>query len=105
MSSGEVFLKRVRDALATDTRPGGASARIEPRGRIGYQGAGCDPVACFLERFSSAGGKAHRVTGGDGARAIALDLIRQFAPKRVVLGEAKVIEDLNLTSELTGLSV
>ena len=105
MSAREIFLKRVRNALGLQGRPGAVAVEVGPRGRTGYQGAGSDPVACFLERFASAGGKASPVTGSEAAQDKIVELVRQFAPQRIVLGAARIIEELDLPARLSGLEM
>jgi L-lactate utilization protein LutC len=95
----QLFLERVRQALRMGARPG-ASQEIEPRGNIGYQGAGPDPAARFCQQFTAAGGQAHPVAN----RAIAIDkvleLVQAFDAQRILLGSGTFIDALGLRERL-----
>src|SRR4029077_13806113 len=43
--------------------------------------------------------------GRDAAREKIIELVRQFAPKRIVLGQAQILDELELTSRLAGLEL
>jgi L-lactate dehydrogenase complex protein LldG len=98
-SSRDEFLHRVREAVKAGNRPG-AAGRIEPRGRTGYQGAGADSVQRFQEQFRGVGGIFHLVANGDSCVQKVMELIQSKAVHRVLLGEGKLIRELNLLSHL-----
>lgn len=93
------FLQRVREAVAAGNRAGAASP-LEPRGDVGYQGAGPDPVARFRDELAAAGGKAHVVPDRPAAVAKVLELVEAKAARRVLLGRGAVIDALNLDDVL-----
>jgi L-lactate utilization protein LutC len=95
----ERFLGRVRQALAADDRPGQAKGS-PPRGAIGYQGAGPDPVGRFCEELTTAGGHAHRVRDRADAVAAVCDIVKQTNSKRILLGQGSFIDSLDLESAL-----
>ena len=95
----ERFLGRVREALAARGQPGQAKA-IPPRGAIGYQGAGPDPVERFCEELTAAGGRPHRANDRAAAVAIICEIVKQTSSKRILLGQGNFIDSLDLASAL-----
>jgi L-lactate utilization protein LutC len=105
MSEGrDAFLSRVRQAVQAGNQAGSA-APLKERGRLGYQGAGADPVARFRQEFEAAGGKLHIVADEAAAAAVVLDLVRGAAARRVLLGVDPVLDGLNLGGPLAALGV
>jgi L-lactate utilization protein LutC len=100
----ETFLARVRAAVAEGNRAGAAPVP-GPRGPVGYQGAGPDPVATFARAFTAAGGQAHLVPDPAAARAIVLELVRSHAARRVLLGRGPVLDALGLAEALRAAGV
>jgi L-lactate utilization protein LutC len=98
------FLQRVREAVAAGNRAGAASS-LEPRGDIGYQGAGPDPVARFRDELAAAGGKAHVVPDRAAAVAKVLELVQTKAARRVLLGQGAMLDALNLGDVLRSRGV
>ncbi len=98
-TSRDSMLKRVREAVTAGNRAGGNPALPE-RGKIGYQGAGDDPVAHFQEEFVRAGGTFHRVADRDEAARVVLDLVRASSLRRVLLGRGPVLDALRLAGPL-----
>jgi L-lactate dehydrogenase complex protein LldG len=104
MNSRELFLNRVRAALRTYDRPG-ARVDIGPRGHIGYQGGGTDPVAGFLGQFASAGGNAFLVENKQSAHNKTIEIIQQLGPQRILIGQAQILEALGLYTSLSALGL
>lgn len=102
--SREAFLQRVRQALAAGHRPGHAPS-LQPRGRVGYQGTGPDPVARFAETFAAAGGFLHRFVGPDPALAFILELVQSKSAQRALVGTGPVIDQLPLPERLAAIGV
>ncbi len=98
-SARDLFLQRVRQAAAAGNRPG-AAADVPPRGQLGYQGAGPDPVARFCQELTAAGGHAHPVPGRDEALTKLLDLLRGQPIRRVLLGRGRFLDALPLAERL-----
>jgi L-lactate dehydrogenase complex protein LldG len=104
MSNGrEAFLRKVREAVAEGNRAG--IPPLEPRGSVGYQGAGPDPVANFAQQLTAAGGRPHVVPDRPAAVAAVLDLVRACAARRVLLGRGAFLDSLGLAEELRGADV
>src|SRR5262245_26679268 len=101
-TSRDAFLRRVRQALNAGNRAGMAP-EIQPRGRIGYQGAGADPVARFREEFCAAGGQPHLVPDAQAVVGKVLELVQAQAPRRVLLGRGPFLDTLNLAERLRPL--
>jgi L-lactate dehydrogenase complex protein LldG len=104
MSERDRFLDRVRRAVAEGNRAG-AAAPPEPRGGVGYQGAGPDPVARFAAGLAAAGGVCHLVADDTAAAAAVLELVRQRQTRRVLLGGGAVPDRLDLAGPLAALGV
>jgi L-lactate utilization protein LutC len=100
----ENFLQRVRQAVASGNRPG-ATLPLEPRGQIGYQGGGPDPVARFREEFLAAGGTFHVVADSEAAALKVQELIRARSARRILLGRGEFLDPLGLAERLPALGV
>src|SRR5262249_32902986 len=99
MKGRDAFLQRVRQAVTEGNRSGSA-AGLPPRGDIGYQGAGPDPVARFQAELASAGGQAHLVPNGEAAADRVLQLVQRMTARRVLLGRGSFIDPLHLPERL-----
>jgi L-lactate utilization protein LutC len=97
----EAFLERVRKAVAEGNRAGEAQA-VLPRCTAGYQGAGDDPVACFVSACQAAGAQAHVVSSTEEAVHKVQELVQSTGGRRVVLGRGEVINRLDLEQALRG---
>jgi L-lactate dehydrogenase complex protein LldG len=96
---GVRFLQRVRDAVAEGNRAGGAPP-LDPRGAVGYQGAGTDPVARFRDEFTGAGGFVHVVVDAVAAGEAVVNLLQSRSVRRVLFGTGAVLDSLNLAEKL-----
>jgi len=95
----QLFLERVRKALADDTRPGQGRG-IPPRGQVGYQGAGPDLVQRFCDELTAAGAKAYRVPDAPSAVGLIGKLVQQAGAQSVLLGRGTAVDSLNLPDAL-----
>jgi L-lactate utilization protein LutC len=100
----DCFLQRVREAVAAGNRAGAAPA-VEPRGDVGYQGAGPDPVVRFRDELAAAGGQAHVVPDRAAAVAKVCELVGAKSARRVLLSDGAVIDPLNLGDVLRSRGV
>jgi L-lactate dehydrogenase complex protein LldG len=105
-TSREAFLQRVRQAAAEGNRAG-ATPSLEPRGTVGYQGAGPDPVARFAEQLAAAGGFPYVVPDGATAIRTVMDLVQRRPAAQILLGEGAALDALDLRRHLleAGLQV
>jgi L-lactate dehydrogenase complex protein LldG len=103
-SPRDAFLDNVRRAVAEGNRAGARPA-LTPRGSVGYQGAGPDPVARFRAELTAAGGHAHVVPDGAGAVKVVLELVRARGAVRVLLGEGAFVDTLPLAQALASAGV
>ncbi|OAI53593.1 hypothetical protein AYO44_04165 [Planctomycetaceae bacterium SCGC AG-212-F19] len=103
-SARDDFLRRVQQALQEGNRPG-AAADIPPRGAVGYQGGGPDPLAHFCQELTAAGGQAHPVRDQDQAVAKVLELVRESGARTALLGRGAFVDGLGLEAHLTGQGV
>jgi L-lactate utilization protein LutC len=94
-SARDAFLQRVHQALQEGNRAG-TPADIPPRGNIGYQGAGTDPVARFRDELTAAGGQPYLVGDREAAVAQVMALVRDRSARRALLGRGAFIDGLNL---------
>jgi L-lactate utilization protein LutC len=104
MTARDEFLRQVRQAVAEGNRAGGA-APLEPRGAVGYQGAGPDAVARFRDEFAAAGGQTCVVPDRRAAAAAVLALLQQRGARRVLLGRGRCVDTLGLEEALQDLGV
>jgi L-lactate dehydrogenase complex protein LldG len=103
-SARDAFLQRVRHAVAEGNRAGHAPA-LPARGGLGYQGAGPDPVARFVQELTAAGGVAHLVPDRAAAAAKVAELVRARGARRVLLGRGRVLDSLPLADVLARAGV
>jgi L-lactate utilization protein LutC len=100
----EAFLQRVRLAVATGNRAGTAP-RLEPRGGVGYQGAGADPVAHFREELTAVGGSVHLVPNVVAAADAVVEIVQAKGARRVIIGPGTHVDPLGLPDRLRGLGL
>jgi L-lactate dehydrogenase complex protein LldG len=98
-SNREAFLARVRQAVREGNHAG-VQPPLPERGRLGYQGAGDDPVSGFCTAFEAAGGKTHIVPDDATARLKLFDLLTSLGASKVLLGGGPVIDRLGLAEQL-----
>src|SRR5205823_1220114 len=98
------FLQRVRAAVQVGNRPGSGAA-VEPRGTVGYQGAGPDSVARFRDELTAAGGQLHTVADIVAAAAKAAELVKAKSARRVLLGRGPVIDRLAISGALQAAGI
>jgi L-lactate utilization protein LutC len=104
MTTGrEAFLQRVRQAVQAGNRPGGGA--LEPRGTVGYQGAGPDPGARFAAECRAAGGQVHLVPDHSTAAAKILEIVRAISARKALLGRGRCVDALNLGERLCSAAV
>jgi L-lactate utilization protein LutC len=97
----ERMLQQVRRAVTEGNRAGHVPP-LEPRGAVGYQGAGPDPVARFRDELTAAGGQAHIVPDRQAAVANVLSLVQAHHARRVLVGRGAFLDTLNLVEALRG---
>jgi L-lactate dehydrogenase complex protein LldG len=97
----EAFLQRVRQAVAAGNRAG-ARAEAPPRGNVGYQGGGSNPVERFANELAAAGGRLYLVADRAGALGQLLNLVREHGARRVLVGGGPVLGRLDMGGALQG---
>ncbi len=97
----EAFLRRVREAVNEGNRAAPIPS-LPQRGKVGYQGAGADPVERFCKELAAAGGVSHLVTDRDGAWRVVNDILRRHAARRILLGSGGLLDRLDLATKLRG---
>jgi L-lactate utilization protein LutC len=100
----DAFLQRVREAVAAGNRPGEATAPPE-RGRVGYQGAGPDPVGRFRDELTAAGGQLHLVPDSESAVRAVQTIARDRVARRVLLGRGAFLDTLGLAGRLRAVGL
>ncbi len=101
--SRELFLQRVRQAVAAGNRAG-VPAALEPRGSVEYRGAGPDAVSRFCDELAKAGGQAYLVPDRDAAAMRVLELVKARSARRILIGGGKLLDQLNLRASLQELA-
>jgi L-lactate utilization protein LutC len=100
----DAFLDRVRQAVQAGNRAG-VAATLPLRDRIGYQGAGPDPAHRFADELRAAGGRPYVVLDAAAAVTTILDLVKAHTPGRVLLGQGRFLDSLNLAHHLHTLGI
>jgi L-lactate dehydrogenase complex protein LldG len=100
----DAFFAHVRQAVRVGNRAG-KGAGIPDRDGIGYQGGGADPVACFREEFTKAGGFFHLVLDPDSAARKVLEIVQQKSARRVLVGFCPLLDRLSLPSLLNEAAI
>jgi L-lactate dehydrogenase complex protein LldG len=103
-TSKDTFLERVRKALSERSH-GAGRVPLPDRGTIGYQGAGNDPLQCFGDQLTVAGGRFHRVPDRESAARQVLALVHEKGARRVLLGRGPLIDALGLPDRLGALGL
>jgi L-lactate dehydrogenase complex protein LldG len=98
------FRDRVHRAVLAGNQAGGALPH-PTRGRVGYQGAGPDPVQRFCDELTAAGGLPHVVADPAGAAACVIELVRRHQGRRVFIGQGAFIDRLGLEQRLGSLGL
>jgi L-lactate dehydrogenase complex protein LldG len=97
--SREAFIDRVRSAAAA-----GRAYRVHAPGdlpaRVGYHGAGDDPVARLAAEVTAAGGQAHVVEDVGAARAKLAELLGSLAPRSALCWQHPLLDRLDLSGLL-----
>lgn len=98
--SRETFLARVRQAAAA-----GRAHRVHLRDdlpeRVGYCGAGADPVARLIDEVNAVGGQAHPAADLNEAREALAGLLAQYAPKSALCWQHLLLDRLGLNEVLS----
>ncbi|MCS7047212.1 MAG: lactate utilization protein C [Gemmataceae bacterium] len=99
MTTRESFLQRVRQAVVEGNRIVG-EASLPDRGRIGYQGAGPDPVESFCRACRTAGGVPLVVDDGAAAWQHIQQVLDERRAQRIAVGAGGLVAALGLTALL-----
>ena len=102
MSTREAFLAKVRTAVAEGNRAGNIPGH-PGRSKVGYQGAGGDPVSKFCTEFTLAGGFPFVAEDDNAAWRKIEEIIRRHDAKNIVIGVGEVMDRLNLAGRLSNL--
>jgi L-lactate utilization protein LutC len=99
MSPREAFLQRVRQAVAEGNRAGAVPPMPE-RGKIGYQGAGPQPVERFCTELAAAGGKGYVAADRDAAMQMMQSIIQSHNARKILLSRGGAVERLDVAGKL-----
>jgi L-lactate dehydrogenase complex protein LldG len=102
--SRDSFLARVRQATAAG-RAHRVAAGADLSQRVGYIGAGDDPVERFATEVTAVGGRAHAVADHDAARAKLAEIIAAQQVQRALCWQHPVLDRLDLGGLLKSLNV
>jgi L-lactate dehydrogenase complex protein LldG len=103
-SARDDFLQRVRLALAEGGRKA-ALAAISPRGHVGYQGAGVDPVTKFVTQLQTVGATAHVVRDAEAVVRTIGELVSAKNARRILLGDSPFLSNIPLKQHLIALGM
>ncbi len=106
MTTREAFLQRVRIAVTEGNRLS-AVPPLPERGRIGYQGAGPDPVERFCAELTAVGGQPFVAKDRAAACGRIHEIIQSRQPRKIAIGSGGLIQRLDVAAHLrsTGLEV
>jgi L-lactate utilization protein LutC len=106
MSPREVFLQRVKTAVAEGNRAG-AAMPLPERGNVGYQGGGPDPVQRFCQELAAAGGTGYVAPDAEAAVHAIQSILQSHNARKILLTRGGMIDRLDLATKLraTGLDV
>ena len=106
MNTREPFLQHVRHAALEGNRAG-AAPPLPERGRIGYQGAGADPMERFCSELRAAGGQPFVAADLGAARQRIDEIIGTHAARKIAVGTGGLVEQLGIADNLrvAGLEV
>jgi L-lactate dehydrogenase complex protein LldG len=104
MSPREVFLQRVKTAVADGNRAGAATPLPE-RGNVGYQGAGPDPVQRFCQELAAAGGQGHVAADAEAAVHAIQSILQSHNARKILLTRGGMIDRLDLATKLRAIGL
>jgi L-lactate dehydrogenase complex protein LldG len=104
MSARDAFLQRVRNAVAEGNRAG-VAAPLPEQSRVGYQGAGADPVDRFCTELANAGGKAHLANSPADVVRILQSIVQLLGARKLLLSRGGMIDRLDLSAQLKQLGL
>src|SRR5438067_2283043 len=95
----EQMLERVRRAVNEGNRAV-TPVPLPPRGTVGYQGGGPDPVARFGEELQKAGGDFYRVSDRAETVSVVLSILERKQAGPVVIARGPFIDQTGLADAL-----
>jgi L-lactate dehydrogenase complex protein LldG len=98
----ETFLRSVRQALSSASRPG-ADGQPRSTSRPGESSCSADPVADFCKRFADAGGLATVVENDESAFSRVAQIIENVGGGLILLGAGPPLERLHVGERLQEL--
>jgi L-lactate utilization protein LutC len=104
MSPREVFLQRVKTAVAEGNRAG-AAMPLPERGNVGYQGGGPDPVQRFCQELAAAGGRGHVAPDAEGAVRSIQSILQSQNARKILLTRGGMIDRLDLATKLRAIGL
>jgi L-lactate dehydrogenase complex protein LldG len=99
MNTREAFLQRVRVAVMEGNRAGTAPPLPE-RGRIGYQGAGPDPVERFCAELTAAGGQPCVAPDRTAVLSKIQEIIQVHHARKIAIGCGGLLGKLDVAAKL-----
>lgn len=104
MSPREMFMQRVKKAVAEGNRAG-AAMPLPERGNVGYQGGGPDPVQRFCQELAAAGGIGHVATDADAAVHAVQSILQSHNARKILLSRGGLIDQLDLPARLRAIGL
>jgi L-lactate dehydrogenase complex protein LldG len=100
MSAREAFLERVRRAVHEGNRHG-AAAPLPERGAVGYQGAGADPLATFIDNCRTMGMQPALVQSRDELIAQIGAILDAKGARKILLGRGDLVDQMAIGTWLS----
>jgi L-lactate dehydrogenase complex protein LldG len=104
MSPREMFMQRVKQAVAEGNRAG-AALPLPERGHVGYQGGGPDPVQRFCQELAAAGGVSHIAPDAEGAVRSIQSILQAHNARKILLTCGGLIDRLELPARLRAMGL
>jgi L-lactate dehydrogenase complex protein LldG len=104
MSPREMFMQRVKKAVAEGNRAG-AALPLPERGHVGYQGGGPDPVQRFCQELAAAGGIGHIAPDADAAVRFVQGILQSHNARKILLTRGGLIDRFELPARLRAMDL
>ncbi len=104
MSPREMFLQRVKKAVAEGNRAG-AALPLPERGNVGYQGGGPAPLQRFCQELAAAGGIGHVAPDAEAAVRFVQGILRSHNARKILLTRGGLIDRLELPTRLRAMDL
>ena len=104
MSGRDVFLQRVKQAVAEGNRAG-AVPKLPVHTGVGYQGGGADPVRRFCQELEAAGGKGYVAADREELVRTIQGILQSHNARKILLSRGGLVDQFGISSNLRELGL